>query len=118
MTESYQVETGDVAISNALLEIAITNGWKFDFEPKQVRPYLLFYSGKRDIRWNQCAYPEHTTVIIPEFIALLKKGPQQIIKIGDNVVEFKDDGITVGCQFVDTATVDAIHKQLHAPKEE
>lgn len=113
---SYQVKTGDIAISNVLLEIAAENGWNIRGCGGNIyRPYLVFYPEPDGfVAWNEEICDEHQTTTIPEFIVFLKEKLLPVIKIGKWLVEFQDDGISVGCQFVDTATVDAIHERLHA----
>lgn len=111
---SYEVETGDVTISEALVKLAKRNGWKVFFNGYACS-YLLIGTvvGESQLGWNDSSYGQHETVSVPEFIRLLKKGPVPVLKIGDYEVEFKDNGIQVGYVFVDTATVDKIHSRLH-----
>ena len=121
MSTSYQVETGDVAISDALLKSAAENGWKGDRNlVGQHRAWLVLNTtdGLGAYAWNIQGYPRHETLTIPEFLALLRKGPptpkEPPIVIGSVEVQFRTDGIIIPCCYIDTATVDAIHTRLHA----
>ncbi len=115
--QTYQVETGDVLISDAIIAIAKANEFSAPysrlFESGTHRPYLVI-DGAGDLDWNQHACDDrHQTITVPEFIELLKPKPEPPIRIGEHYVEFMDGGIKVGCLFVTTETVDKIHAKLH-----
>lgn len=119
---TYQVETGDVAISSALLAIAEDHGWKiWGGISNRYCPWLVLTSdgeGGLRVDWNKRPVGRHDTVSIPDFVALLRKGPpppskEEQIRIGGDIVLFQSGGIAVGCVSVPTATVDAIHARLH-----
>lgn len=123
MTTSYQVETGDRVISDALLKTADEHGWKGLTNLRgQHRPWLLLNgrAGEGFYDWNWWPADTHQTVTIPEFIRLVRKGPtptEPLIAIGNWNVRFeKDDrsGFTVAGIFVPRETVDKIHAWLHA----
>lgn len=122
MTDSgngYQVETGDIELSDLLLKIAQDKGWRN--VPGRLgcqTPWLVIDLAVPDVGWNTEGYDKWPTVSASKFIELLRKGPPQSIRIGGTLVEFQTNGegehygIRVGCQFVDAATIDAIHKRF------
>lgn len=121
MNTSYQVETVDVAISDALITIAEKCGWQHTLEPGAPRPWLIINGSLGDgwFDWNVTSFSSHKTVSIPEFIRLLKAKPSPPpILIGDYEVDFRSNGVVLPSSFVDTATVDAIHARLHADDED
>ena len=117
--DDYQVETGDIAISDVLLKIAAETGWEIWHGMKLGTlhyPYVLLKSGRK-IDWNGGWNNSYSTISIPDAIKKLRDNPfppPPPICIGNKSVEFKTDGIKVGCEFIDIKTVDAIHERLHS----
>ncbi len=130
MAESYQVETHDIAISDALMEIAAKNGWKINFDHtanQQHHLWLVIYPGKgpgglRYVTWNVEKISVHQTLTVPEAVELLKADPPPPpICVGGRPLDVQAGGILIsliaGDLFIDTATINEIHKQLHRDDE-
>ena len=72
--QSYQVETGDVAISDAIIAIAKARDFPvraYLLATGKDRPYLII-NNEGTLSWNAAAFNNHKTVTVAEFVKLLK----------------------------------------------
>lgn len=115
MNPTYQVETGNIMISDALLKIAANNNWGNLPSIGQSLPWLVIFPSSHRGGFNLRPNPGYETVDILEFIKLLESEPAKpIIKIGEHEVTFYPDCIRVGCINIAKETVDEIYKRLAA----
>jgi hypothetical protein len=78
--------------------------------------FMYLHNGKEtNAVFDTSGYPEVVMVGLSELLSLIAEDLRTPpIKVGDYTVEFKEGGVQVGCTFVPTATVNAIHEKLNS----